>query len=81
MTEHDEMCTCDRCMREDSDRTLQRVGDLERANARLREALAELVEVMTGVRFEGLAARTAAVSDAWHRANEMVSGFDEGGPS
>jgi hypothetical protein len=62
---------------------LQRVGDLERENARLREALAELVEVMTVtvVRFEGLAARTAAVSDAWHRANEMVSGFDEGGPS
>jgi hypothetical protein len=41
MTTHDDMCTCDRCMREDHDRTLQRVGDLERENARLREALSE----------------------------------------
>jgi phage host-nuclease inhibitor protein Gam len=41
MTTHDDMCTCDRCMREDHDRTLQRVGDLERENARLRAALSE----------------------------------------
>jgi phage host-nuclease inhibitor protein Gam len=47
MTTHDEMCTCDRCMREDHDRTLQRVGDLERENARLLTALDEIVDSLS----------------------------------
>jgi hypothetical protein len=47
MTTHDDMCTCDRCMREDHDRTLQRVGDLERENAELRRALLEARRAIT----------------------------------
>jgi hypothetical protein len=47
MTEHDEMCTCDRCMREDHDRTLQRVGDLEREVVQLR-AENERLRVLVG---------------------------------
>jgi hypothetical protein len=44
MTAHDEMCHCAQCMSDDYDRTLQRAGDLERENARLRGALEAVVE-------------------------------------
>jgi phage host-nuclease inhibitor protein Gam len=58
MTTHDDMCTCDRCMREDHDRTLQRVGDLERENARLREALSE---ARTSLAISGAHAAVASI--------------------
>jgi phage host-nuclease inhibitor protein Gam len=65
MTTHDDMCTCDRCMREDHDRTLQRVGDLERENARLREALSEARRAISSM--HGARAAVAVIDAAIRR--------------